>query len=143
MLTTATFCAFVFSALLLPPKEDAFPLSRYPMFAVARPQLEALPYAFALLEDGTQARLKAELWASGGGVSNARNELARVAKMRPADRLAFCKALAARVVASGESFAVQAQEIRVVMGFFDQDRLVRHGDLTPKRVEPIARCPTE
>ena len=49
--TTFGLCGVVLSAPLLKDSEGAFPLSRYPMFATARPRIEALPFVVAVLDD--------------------------------------------------------------------------------------------
>lgn len=138
--TTFGLCGVVLSAPLLKDSEGAFPLSRYPMFATARPRIEALPFVVAVLDDQSERLLDARWFADGGGASNGRNQLAALPKASPPQRLAFCESIVARLHESDEPFVARVAEVRVAMGFFDRERAVRQADLVPVRREPVARC---
>lgn len=139
ILVSVGFVLFVLAARVLPPNEDVFPLSRFPMFAHRRPAQEPLPYVEVVLADGSRQRLGVSWWTTGG-VSNGRNQLLALARISPVQRQAFCDTIAAKVVVSGEPWVPKADKLRVVAGLFNRDRLIRNGDLSPVRADPIVEC---
>jgi hypothetical protein len=129
----------VLSALLLPPDERGFPLSRYPMFATGRPKRERLPFVEVDRADGSTVRIGVHAWTDGGG-SVGRNELQRAANAAPAEQRALCGRLAVRVAASDDPAADGARQLRIVEGGFDRRAALRDG-AAPFHRRTVASCP--
>jgi hypothetical protein len=130
------FALFVLAGRVL-PEEQAFPLSRYPMFSQRRPAQEELPYVEIGFADGSSRRVDAAVW-NGANVSSGRSQLRALPRLSPAGRRSFCQHVAAAIAAAAP--APEIRTIRAVSGMFSRERLVRDGDDTPLQTRTIVEC---
>jgi hypothetical protein len=109
--------------LLRDPRDDAFPLSTYPMFGERRPTTLTMDYALGETSAGERRTLSPRL-AGTGEVLQAYALFERVAHGPREELQRLCTQIAARVAADPEYRDVVA--IRIVTGHHDAvDYLVR------------------
>ena len=121
---TIVLLAAVAWPLLRDPRDDAFPLSTYPMFAEQRPTTLTMDYALGMTSSGERRTLSPAL-AGTGEALQAYALFARVVHGPPEGLQQLCTQIAARVARDDEYRDVTV--VRIVTGRHDAvDYLVRH-----------------
>jgi hypothetical protein len=123
-LATLVLLAIVAWPLVRDPRDDGFPLSTYPMFAVERPTTLTMDYALGVTARGQRRTLSPQL-AGTGEVLQAYALFERAVRGPRADLQRLCGEIAARVARDDDYRDVVA--VRIVTGEHDAiDVLVRH-----------------
>ena len=136
-----TLVALSASPLLLPPDDDSYPLSTYPMFARPRgkPWLSIVEGVDAA---GGAVRLTPSLIAHGE-VMQAAATVRRAVREGPLAMEQLCTTVAERV--ANDLDYRHVQEVRVVSARFDPVRYFRDGPTPEERLEqrrcPVSRAP--
>ena len=150
-LTKLRLHAYVTSALLLgataypaflPPRQDGFPLSTYPMFTTGKPSRVAVMSALALGERGDDGGFEATLAPSYVANAEAMQALSTLRKSVAAGRRSareLCEQIAARVAAKGEPELAAARHVALVTQEHDAIRYLS-GDTAPLSRKVHVRC---
>jgi hypothetical protein len=144
----AVWTVFVCGAVLSPivqgfrekPRDD-FPLSWFPMFAAARPELETPVYAVAV-GGGEHAYVASRYWTSGGFNQGA-SQLIRAAaggtpKLRP-----LCERIAAAVAKRPPRGVTAPTELQIRRGTYSLQTFFGENDRTPIREVLLVKCPVQ
>ena len=110
--------------LLRAPTDDGFPLSTFPMFATRRSAQLSMSYAQGVTRDG-QLRALSPGHLGTGEVMQAFSRLQRGVGGGTNERLALCKAIAARVAA--DEALRDVVELRLISGTYDAVDSLAHG----------------
>ncbi len=123
MVVSIALLGATLSPLVRSPHDDAFPLSTYPMFAIARPTTLTLTYAIAIGRGDVRHAIRPELVGSGEPLQ-AMAILETAMRSEPAAR-ALCEQIAGRV-ARDHDFD-DATQVRIIWGTHEAVAyLVRH-----------------
>jgi hypothetical protein len=135
-------CAAVLSPIVQGFREkprDDFPLSWFPMFAKARPELEKPVYAVAI-GAGEEAYVASRYWTSGGFNQGA-SQLIRAAsagsqKLRP-----LCERIAKGVAKRAPRGVTAPTEVQIRRGTYSLVTFFGDGDRKPIRESVLVSCP--
>jgi hypothetical protein len=119
---------------------DSFPLSTYPMFSKARPELEPATYVIALEEDGTRHFVRYTHWASGGW-NQGRAQVHRYKKGKAGGPQALCERVARSLSEVEGGWPTQAVEVRMVWGEYDVERWFVEDHQLPSDEKTLHACP--
>jgi len=119
------------------PRDD-FPLSWFPMFAAARPEVEKPVYAVAV--GGTeQAFVASRYWTSGGfnqGASQLIRAASRSGALRP-----LCERIAGAVAKKPPRGVSAPTEVQIRRGWYSLQTFFGENDRTPIREVVLVTCP--
>lgn len=121
--------------LVRAPDDDGFPLSTFPMFARPRPARVAMSSAQGVTRDGGVRALSPGHLGTGE-VMQAFQRIQRAIAAGAPERLALCRAIAARV--AGDAALRDVVAIQLVSGTYDAADTLAHG-ATGREVTQ-ARC---
>ena len=122
------------------PRDD-FPLSWFPMFAKARPELETPVYAVAL--GGTaQAYVASRYWTSGGFNQGA-SQLIRAAAGGAEQLRPLCERIADAVAKRPPRGVTAPTELQIRRGTYSLQTFFGDGDTTPIREVLLVKCPVK
>jgi hypothetical protein len=139
--------AFATSALLLgaaaypaflPPRQDGFPLSTYPMFATAKPERVAVMSALAL-GDGAFEAVLAPSYVANAEAMQALSTLRKTVATGRRSARKLCEQIAARVAAKAEPRLASARHVALVTQEHDAVRYLS-GDTEPLSRKVHVRC---
>lgn len=138
-------CLLISLAVLSPMRRhwnpaipDSFPLSWYPMFSGARPDIEQMAYVVGRSQGGETRVLPYTYWASGG-FNQGRTQLNRIISQGRARVERLCVQIAQRV--ADRERDDDLVEIAILMGEFDRDRYFGEGIHHPEQVRAFDTCP--
>lgn len=120
------------------PKDD-FPLSWFPMFARARPEVETPVYAVAIGE-GERTPVGVQYWTSGGFNQGA-TQMLLAARGGPSALRPLCERIAMKVARSPLRGVPPSTEIRILRGWYSRATYFGEGDTKPTREVVLASCP--
>jgi hypothetical protein len=92
---------------------DSFPLSYYPMFSSARPEVLEVTYVVGIDADGNRSLIH-HRYVGSGGLNQIRKQLKRTVKQGPENSQALCQSIA-RNVARRDRMR-ELCEVRIVTG---------------------------
>lgn len=139
--------AYATSALLLgataypaflPPRQDGFPLSTYPMFTTAKPARVAVMSALALGDHEFEVTLAPSYVANAEAMQALSTLRKSVAAGRRSAR-ELCEQIAARVAAKAEPELADARHVALVTQEHDSVRFLS-GDTAPLSRKVHVRC---
>jgi hypothetical protein len=141
-LRTIVVCGVVVSPVVQgfrdAPRDD-FPLSWFPMFARARPDVETPVYAVAI-GGGQRVAVGVRYWTSGGFNQGATQMLLAAAAGSSALR-PLCERIAAEVGKHPPAGIESPSEIRILRGSYSRETYFRDGDSKPMREDVLTTCP--
>ena len=123
---------------LLPPRQDGFPLSTYPMFATAKPARVAVMSALALGAGGFEATLEPSYVANAEAMQALSTLKKSVAAGKRSAR-ELCEQIAARVAAKAEPELAPARHVALVTQEHDAVSYLR-GDTAALSRKVHVRC---
>ena len=123
----------------LPPDQDSFPLSTYPMFSQARPRSASVTSALAVGSDGSE-RAVPPSFVANAETMQALQTLRNAVSGGPEQARALCAAIARRLSESGDADFSAAAAVVLVTQTVDSIRYLAGEHAVQKRVLH-ARCP--
>ncbi len=117
---------------------DSFPLSTYPMFSRARPDVERALYVRALGPEPPR-RVPYGVWSTGGWTTGWR-QLQRTVRAGPEVARPFCDRMAARFAADHTGWGAEVHTLAIVHGRFELERYFAQGDKTPLDERVLLTC---
>jgi hypothetical protein len=119
------------------PRDD-FPLSWFPMFAAARPDLEKPVYAVAL-GGGEHAFVPSYYW-SAGGFNQGASQLIRVAAAGPTKLRPLCERIAGAVAKRPPRGVSAPTVLQIRRGTYSLETFFGAGDATPISEVVLVSC---
>jgi UDP-N-acetylmuramoyl-tripeptide--D-alanyl-D-alanine ligase len=129
----------VLGAALLPVQEnrskypvDSFPLSYYPMFSHAHPEIQTFTYVLAT-DDSARRHYVHYRHCGSGGLNQVRKQIAKIARYGEKDASELCRAVAGRLAQREPEFFSRLTRVSLVSGEFRPTEYFGAG-----RKEPIS-----
>jgi hypothetical protein len=136
--TSALLLGATLYPAFLPPREDGFPLSTYPMFATAKPERVAVMSALALGDEGFERALAPDYIANAEAMQALQTLKKSVAAGRRSAR-GLCDRIAQRVAERAEPELSGARHVAIVTQEHEAIAYLR-GDAKPLSRKVHVRC---
>ena len=117
---------------------DSFPLSFYPMFSRAYPEVERLTYVVGLNAQGERVLIHYR-YAGSGGMNQVRKQLRKISKDKRMSR-DLCKRVARRMRRRKSPPLSEVIEVRLVTGRYHRDDYFSAGKKDPISEKVHATC---
>jgi hypothetical protein len=139
---TAVVCGAVLSPIVQGFRDtphDDFPLSWFPMFAAARPDIEKPVYAVAI-GGGGRAFVPSHYWTAGGFNQGA-FQLLHAASVGPTKLRPLCERIARAVAKRPLRGVSEPAEVQIRRGAYSLETFFGAGDSTPIWESVLVSCP--